>query len=818
MEKKNTFRRHYSKYTVTSLVIAATLLAVNPIDANAKEANENQELVETVQTGEEYDAEAALERGEAVLEKEEEVEEQAAVVEEAEEAVEQNQDLVQEAEETLEEVDNEIEDIEQEIEQLEEDAASTDELEQTITEGEAEAEAIETEIAEAEDAQEALQEEAAGLEEAVETAEQTVAEETAALEALEAERENLPTESAEDVLGQNEIVVPDGYLEAINNFSEVYATGEYTAEDVATVAEVALPGGALNNYVPIAEDEDVAIADPTNLENDIAIELAQFTAELLNPIRQALGNDLLIPNQDAIDMAAAIADTYERDKFNPFEVLDHHVDGITEVAGEYGLNDGGQYYENLGFASWAAGNTLNDLKRNIYNTIVSMLFDDAGSAHGHAVSLVGETNNGAAGFLGVSFSFVPAQDGEWDANNTHFITVPNTLAYLEPGNTFDTTANIPFEGAVDSGVAEELDRQIGLQQNVLAGAQANLAAAEQALNTNQTALATVEDEIASLNSELSEVNTRLDGQRARLGQLENIEAVREDLEDQLADAQARRDTAEDALIAAEKGLETAQAVLASEQALLTQLQEELAELKQEPYSFADEYTAELPFETERVENPDLAEGTEEVTQAGENGLLQVTEHTVYLGDEVIDQIIVAENVLVEPVPEIIEVGTAEAPTEPEDPLSEIENQIVELEEAVRDLEADNEALRGVLSSLQAELAALREAEAAAEKRIIELENRVAQLEAEVNELEENPAPVAPETPTDSEEADTPIDSVEDNVAADEPEDNPVVTVVEAAGEELPAAGAASSSTSLLTGIVSVLSGLGLMVLPKSRRK
>ena len=69
-------------------------------------------------------------------------------------------------------------------------------------------------------------------------------------------------------------------------------------------------------------------------------------------------------------------------------------------------------------------------------------------------------------------------------------------------------------------------------------------------------------------------------------------------------------------------------------------------------------TEEIPYETERNDNPDLESGTESVTQEGQVGELTITESVTYdENGEEINREVISEEVTTEPINEIIDVGT-----------------------------------------------------------------------------------------------------------------------------------------------------------------
>lgn len=69
-------------------------------------------------------------------------------------------------------------------------------------------------------------------------------------------------------------------------------------------------------------------------------------------------------------------------------------------------------------------------------------------------------------------------------------------------------------------------------------------------------------------------------------------------------------------------------------------------------------TEEIPYETERNDNPDLESGIENVIQEGQVGELTITESVTYdENGEEINREVISEEVTIEPINEIIDVGT-----------------------------------------------------------------------------------------------------------------------------------------------------------------
>ena len=71
------------------------------------------------------------------------------------------------------------------------------------------------------------------------------------------------------------------------------------------------------------------------------------------------------------------------------------------------------------------------------------------------------------------------------------------------------------------------------------------------------------------------------------------------------------------------------------------------------------YTLTIPFETTYQEDPTLAKGEEVLLTAGVNGQMVCTASVVYVGKEEVSRTVLTEEVMVQPVNEVIAVGTGE---------------------------------------------------------------------------------------------------------------------------------------------------------------
>ena len=120
-----------------------------------------------------------------------------------------------------------------------------------------------------------------------------------------------------------------------------------------------------------------------------------FAAALINQIRKQFGTKDVVITEDSIRIANEVAR-------KSTEVYGHDFKALSEVGKENGVLLG----ELAGFSDDPA-TTLADIKKRIYDDIVSMLFDDAHAQWGHATSLSGvvpkDPNEGYMQYTGLGF-------------------------------------------------------------------------------------------------------------------------------------------------------------------------------------------------------------------------------------------------------------------------------------------------------------------------------------------------------------------------------------------------------------------------------
>ena len=186
-----------------------------------------------------------------------------------------------------------------------------------------------------------------------------------------------------------------------------------------------------------------------NLDYNTRKELSLFAADLINQVRKQFGTEDVKVTEDSIRIANEVAR-------KSTEEYGHDFKALNEVGKENGVLLG----ELAGFNDDPA-TTLADIKKRIYDDILSMLFDDAHFQWGHATSLSGvvpkDPNEGYMQYTGLGFrsnatftsviQYTKISDNMVSANakfdKTKVISAPSTaekIARLQENVNSDETA------------------------------------------------------------------------------------------------------------------------------------------------------------------------------------------------------------------------------------------------------------------------------------------------------------------------------------------------------------------------------------------
>jgi len=164
--------------------------------------------------------------------------------------------------------------------------------------------------------------------------------------------------------------------------------------------KITFDGGEVYRYdlnYPQASKKDLNTkVDINNLDYETRKELSLFAADLINQLRKQFGTDPVKVTEDAIRIANEVARTSK-------EEYGHDFDALSKV----GEKDNGLLLGELAGFSDDETTTVADLKRRIYDDILSMLFDDSHAKWGHANSLSGvlpaSPNVGYMQYTGLGF-------------------------------------------------------------------------------------------------------------------------------------------------------------------------------------------------------------------------------------------------------------------------------------------------------------------------------------------------------------------------------------------------------------------------------
>ena len=142
--------------------------------------------------------------------------------------------------------------------------------------------------------------------------------------------------------------------------------------------------GLANKFISSDADKKIIISDVNNMTDDQIKELSLFEESILNDLRKQLGWSEYEITNGSLKMAKDVANQYIADKWGTTKDQKwHDVKGINAVAGENGLEQTDnktheQLYENATLNSYSYGSatTMDDLKKDVYNTILTMIFPD----------------------------------------------------------------------------------------------------------------------------------------------------------------------------------------------------------------------------------------------------------------------------------------------------------------------------------------------------------------------------------------------------------------------------------------------------------
>ena len=334
--------------------------------------------------------------------------------------------------------------------------------------------------------------------------------------------------------------------------------------------KITFDGGEVYRYdlnYPQASKKDLNTkVDINNLDYETRKELSLFAADLINQLRKQFGTDPVKVTEDAIRIANEVAR-------NSKEEYGHDFDALSKV----GEKDNGLLLGELAGFSDDETTTVADLKRRIYDDILSMLFDDSHAKWGHANSLSGvlpaSPNVGYMQYTGLGF-----RSNKRFTSVIHYIKISDNL--LSSQSKFDKTKVVTAPSQPEK--LAKLQEKVNLSEKAYIGAYAELKDAEKGVYLAKTKYSQAETELDSARKLLSDIRMNkvdipalekaLEDAKTKLAEdkkaLKIAEEVLElaktnaiDKAKSLADAKAALKTAKEEKVSADKALETAKGEL-----------------------------------------------------------------------------------------------------------------------------------------------------------------------------------------------------------------------------------------------------------------
>ena len=300
--------------------------------------------------------------------------------------------------------------------------------------------------------------------------------------------------------------------------------------------------GNPNKYKAPEKDKNVPV-DIKNLTPEVEREINLFTADLINPVRDAFGRPRAVVTEDSIRIAKEVAKASKAEENHDYDALD-----------SVGNANGVLLSENLGFTEKGVSN-LAELKEAIYENILIGLFLDSDTetrlnwAHALSFARLSDINKPDLvyqNYIGVGFQ--PASEGSF---------------------------NIHIDGTSDNGISEnaKFDKtKVVTANNNTKALQEKLSLAQSTYNDAVKASQEAKSAVQSAQTAYTNAETALANARTHLSDLLGNRVNVPSLEKALADAK-------DKLAQDTKALQTAKESLALAKSNATDKAKALAEAK-----------------------------------------------------------------------------------------------------------------------------------------------------------------------------------------------------------------------------------------------
>lgn len=337
---------------------------------------------------------------------------------------------------------------------------------------------------------------------------------------------------------------------------------ELAFKEFQKVGSVTFDNGEVYRYdLPFnstKKDQNTKI-DVNNLDLSTRKEISLFAADLINQIRKQFGSAPVTVTGGSLKVAEGATKAATNDFGHDYTALDNVGNAYKTLLSE------------LAAFKDESITTLAALKHEIYDSIISMLYDDSHVKFGHAKQLVGihESNEGYMQYVGLatrSTNTFPAA--------IHFVGTSDNV--ISDGSTFDKTV-VPASVTNTKALQEKLS----LAQSTYDDALKASKEAKSTVQSAQTAYTNAETALANARTNLSNV----------VGNKIDVLA----LEKALADAQSKLENDSKALQTAKESLALAKSNATDKAKALAEAKTSLANAK------AEQSTANQSLETAKGE-------------------------------------------------------------------------------------------------------------------------------------------------------------------------------------------------------------------------
>ena len=297
--------------------------------------------------------------------------------------------------------------------------------------------------------------------------------------------------------------------------------------------------------------------DINNLDFETRKELSLFAANLINQLRKQFGTKDVVVTEDAIRIANEVAHKSTEEYGHDFKAL-----------GEVGKDNGVLLGELAGFSDDVT-TTLADVKKRIYDDILSMLFNDAHAKWGHATSLSGVLpKDKYAGYM--QYTGLGFRSNATFTSVIHYVKISDNMVSADAK--FDKTKVVTAPSTAEK--VAKLQEKLDLAQSTYDDAVKASQEAKSVVKSAQTDYTNAETALANARKQLSDlVGNKVD--------VPSLEKALADAKDKLAQDTKALQTAKESLALAKSNATDKAKALANAKAEQSDADKALATAKGE---------------------------------------------------------------------------------------------------------------------------------------------------------------------------------------------------------------------------------------------